>query len=108
MPLARVEALHEEELCKALARELVDLLAVGVHLVGDEQRLQAARLRDGLEEGVARQVLLGQRLLAAAFGLGLGLGLGSGLGLGLGLGLGFGLGLGVRASPTPKAPPLKP
>ena len=35
------------------------LLAVGLHLVGDEQRLQATRLRDGLEEGVARQVLLG-------------------------------------------------
>merc|ERR1740115_830 len=64
LPLARVEALHEEELCEALACELVDLLAVGVHLVGDEQRLKAARLWDGFEERVAAQLLLGQRLLA--------------------------------------------
>jgi len=36
LPLARVEALHEEELGETLARELVDLLAVCLHLVGDE------------------------------------------------------------------------
>jgi hypothetical protein len=84
LPLARVEALHEEELCKALARELVDLLAVGVHLVGDEQRLEATRLRDGLEERVAAQILLGQQVLATALGSGFGFGFGFGSGLGLG------------------------
>ena len=87
---AGVHALHEEELGEALPRELVDLLAVRLHLVGDEQRLEATRLRDGLEEGVARQVLLGQRLLAAALGVGLGLGLGLGLGFRGGGGVGLG------------------
>ena len=66
---AGVHALHEEELGEALPRELVDLLAVRLHLVGDEQRLEAARRRDRLEERVGRRVLLGPRLLALALAL---------------------------------------
>ena len=66
---AGVHALHEEELGEALPRELVDLLAVRLHPVGDEQRLEAARRRDRLEERVGRRVLLGPRLLALALAL---------------------------------------
>ena len=32
--------LHEEELCEAPACELIDLPAISLHLVGDEQRLE--------------------------------------------------------------------
>lgn len=61
---ARVEALEEEELREGLAREGVDLLAVGLHLVCDEQRLETRGLRDGLEERVAARVLQYERRAA--------------------------------------------
>merc|ERR1719498_220478 len=59
-----VQATKQKELAEALAGECVDLLAILVDLVRDEQRLQPTRLLYGLEQRVVARVLLRERVLA--------------------------------------------
>ena len=53
----------EIQLVQALLGEILNLVAVLVHLVGDEEPFQAAGLRQGFERGVVGVILLGQQLL---------------------------------------------